>query len=268
MSASAVVPTRDRPLELRRCLASLSEQSPELELIVVDDASVAAETVEGIVAEFGAKLVRLDGRGPAAARNAGVAVASGEYILLLDDDCVALPGWSEALVSAAAATERSVVAGTVTVPPGSGAWLRASECLAEHAESAAGFFRSLNLCSARELLLELRFDERFRAAAGEDRDWCFRAARAGATFDRVPQARVEHRADLGPRTFVAQQVRYGRAIRVLRTKDTHERMPVAAVWRGLLAGFAEEPAVGLAMLAAHVAASIGYLAEWIAPSTR
>ena len=141
-----------------------------------------------IAADFGATLVRLDGGGPAAARNAGIAVASGDYVLLLDDDCIALHGWAEALVAAAASGELHVAAGTVSVPPGSGAWLRASELLAAQAEFAVGFLRTINLCARRGLLLELPFDARFRAAAGEDRDWCVRASRVGVTFDRVATA--------------------------------------------------------------------------------
>src|SRR5207247_1813494 len=40
-SISVVIPTRDRPMSLRRCLGALAEQLPleDLEVIVVDDGS-------------------------------------------------------------------------------------------------------------------------------------------------------------------------------------------------------------------------------------
>lgn len=268
MSTSAVVPTRNRPAALRRCLTSLRDQGLELDVIVVDDGSVAAATVEDVVGELGARLVRTAGRGPAAARNAGIAVARGDHVLLIDDDCVALPGWAETLVAAVGGSDRLVVAGTVSVIPAASTWTRASELLAADAEHAIGFFRTNNLCARRELLLEIPFDERFRAAAGEDRDWCARAARAGVSFERVAISGVEHRVELGPRTFLAQQARYGRAVRVLRTSGTHVPMSARAQWRGLSSGFADDPAVGLVMLVAHAAATVGYLAEWMTRRAR
>ena len=103
MNATVVVPTRDRPAALRRCLAALAAQrNVTLDVVIVDDGSVAEAAVAAIAEGFGARLVRLEGVGPAAARNAGVAAASADRILLLDDDCVPQPGWAKTLVAAAA----------------------------------------------------------------------------------------------------------------------------------------------------------------------
>ena len=66
---SVVVPTRDRPDRLAICLAALERQTvPELEIVVVDDASRDAAAVAAVVAAAPrARLVRGTGRGPAAA---------------------------------------------------------------------------------------------------------------------------------------------------------------------------------------------------------
>jgi len=262
-TVSVVVPTRDRPEALARCVGALSAQTvgTGFGIVVVDDGSVARGTVAAVADEFGARLVRLEGVGPAAARNAGVAAAGGERILLLDDDCVPQAGWAQSLVTAAAGGPRLVVAGTVVPPPAATPWLRASERIAIEAEAASGFFRTLNLACDRELLMEIPFDSTFPEAAGEDRDWCVRVARAGATFVREPAAIVEHRADPGARAFFRQQMRYGRAVHILRRRGTHIPVSAGGHLRALTAGFREGTPVGLAMMAAQAATTAGFVIE-------
>src|SRR6187549_4184151 len=97
MNVSVVIPTKDRPEELGRCLASLRGQGAEL--VVIDDGSRDAELVAEIARDAGAEVVRLEGWGPAAARNAGVAVAGGEVVCFVDDDCRSSEGWVEQLVA-------------------------------------------------------------------------------------------------------------------------------------------------------------------------
>jgi GT2 family glycosyltransferase len=70
----------------------------DFEAIVVDDGSAGADLslVEACtLGDAGAaiRLVRLDRVGPAAARNAAAATARGEWLLFLDDDVVAPPGF-------------------------------------------------------------------------------------------------------------------------------------------------------------------------------
>ncbi len=264
-----MIPTRDRPLALRRCLASVRQQRDvELEVLVVDDGSLDGEHVAATARAYDARLVRLEGVGPAAARNAGVVEASAEVVLLLDDDCRARPGWAQALVAAARSRQLVVAAGQVFSPSGACVWLRASERIALDAEVASRFLRTINLGCRREILLELPFDETFRTAAGEDRDWCVRAGRAGASFLRVPGVGVDHEAELNARAFLEQQARYGRAVHVLRRHGTHAPMPSRAVRRALAAGFGESATVGFAMVAAQAATAVGYGLEWAFPSHR
>ena len=97
---SVVVPTRDRPESLRRCLGALRAQDlAELEVIVVDDGSRDRGAVEAALAGAapGVRLLRTPGRGPAAARNRGVRAATGEVVCFTDDDCEPEPGWARLL---------------------------------------------------------------------------------------------------------------------------------------------------------------------------
>jgi len=90
---SVVVPTRDRPDYLRQALASIrSLEAPDLTFeILVGDNGADPRTREA-AAEFGAIHIPVATPGAGAARNAGLRVASGDYIAFLDDDDVWMDG--------------------------------------------------------------------------------------------------------------------------------------------------------------------------------
>lgn len=267
MSVSLVVPTKDRPEKLRRCLAALDGQA---EVVVVDDRSRQRGLVARIAAENGAQIVRLQGRGPAAARNAGVAAASGEVVCFTDDDCEPQQGWVEALMAPLLDGRARCSAGRTVVADGASAADRAWQAIANELQRAAeepgspspGFAPTCNLACSRSLLEELPFDESFPAAAGEDRDWAARAAALGAAPVFVPDALVVHRPDLDARGFLRQQYRYGRGATRYRAVDSERRLGNPSFYAGLLrAGFAAGPAAGALVLAAQFATATGVLSE-------
>ena len=91
-SISVIIPTHSRPHLLPRAVESAYAAGSNVEVIVVDDASTD-ETAEVCRSLKNVRYVRLEhNQGVAGARNAGMSVASGEYIALLDDDDVRLPG--------------------------------------------------------------------------------------------------------------------------------------------------------------------------------
>jgi glycosyltransferase involved in cell wall biosynthesis len=89
---SVVVPTSNRPVPLRRALASIrAVEGPDLAIeIIVGDNGQSAET-HAIAQDFGAVYVAVEPRGASAARNAALAAVSGDYIAFLDDDDAWLP---------------------------------------------------------------------------------------------------------------------------------------------------------------------------------
>jgi glycosyltransferase involved in cell wall biosynthesis len=95
---SVVIPTFNRRDLVPRAIESvLSQTSDDFEIIVVDDGSTddTGDVVRGI-ADPRIRLVSLTrNQGPAAARNAGIAVARGELISLLDSDDEYLPTFLE-----------------------------------------------------------------------------------------------------------------------------------------------------------------------------
>lgn len=86
---SVVLPTHNRPALLMQAAGSaLAQQGVEIEVIVVDDAS-SDETpavLSGIDDDRLTVLRHEVPKGPAAARNAGIDRAGGEWIAFLDDD--------------------------------------------------------------------------------------------------------------------------------------------------------------------------------------
>jgi glycosyltransferase involved in cell wall biosynthesis len=176
---SVIVPTRDRPAALERCLRALSRQTLEhaLEIIVVDDGSRPG-AVAAVTSNFPwVHVIRTDRRNPAAARNAGARAAVGEVICLTDDDCEPAPDWAERL-AAAVRHGADASAGLTTVAAGSSSPSVASQLIAdfliERTRGQAGrvsFAPTNNLACRASLLAELPFDESYPLAAAEDCDW-------------------------------------------------------------------------------------------------
>jgi glycosyltransferase involved in cell wall biosynthesis len=113
---TVVIPTRDRPDAVRRCLDALALQSLEpgtFEVIVVDDGSEPPLTLDPAEwsRSFPLLIVRQANTGPAGARNHAVQKASGQIIAFTDDDCLPTPGWLQALVSGLRETPGSLVGG-------------------------------------------------------------------------------------------------------------------------------------------------------------
>ncbi|WP_436697612.1 mycofactocin biosynthesis glycosyltransferase MftF [Nocardioides sp. BYT-33-1] len=80
---TVVVPVRDRAAQLDRCLAALVP----LPVVVVDDASHDPASVARVARRRGARLVALSrNRGPAGARNAGLAEVRTPLVALVDSD--------------------------------------------------------------------------------------------------------------------------------------------------------------------------------------
>ncbi|HEU4674893.1 MAG TPA: glycosyltransferase, partial [Motilibacteraceae bacterium] len=94
---TVVVPAHDRVPLLERCLAALSRCG--VPVLVVDDASVDVDAVAAVAARHGARLLRQAvNRGPAAARNRGLAESSTPFVAFVDSDVEVPPDWLAALL--------------------------------------------------------------------------------------------------------------------------------------------------------------------------
>jgi GT2 family glycosyltransferase len=118
---SVVIPTYGRPQGLTRLLDSLAPQvagRPDREAIVVNDGS-GDPGYAGVVArhrDWLRYIAAAENRGPGTARNRGVLEASGDYLVFIDDDCLAPPDWLDRLARIVAADPALDAVGGMTRP--------------------------------------------------------------------------------------------------------------------------------------------------------
>ncbi|MEA2570723.1 MAG: hypothetical protein QOI24_2724 [Acidobacteriota bacterium] len=211
---SMIVPTfNTAAMTLATCRAALDAAPPNTELIVVDDAS-SDNTRELLAAELpNVRVVRLnENRRFAAAANAGVAVAHGAIILLLNSDAVVERDSLRALVAAFDAEPSLGVAGARLLnedgtPQWSGgpvptlAWLTVLAggfaSLLPRRRRAFGGAQPAWVSGAAMAFRRSVFDvagplrEHYRFYA-QDLDFCLRARAAGWNVRVVEEARVVH----------------------------------------------------------------------------
>jgi cellulose synthase/poly-beta-1,6-N-acetylglucosamine synthase-like glycosyltransferase len=152
----------------------------------------------------------------AVARNVGARVASGDYLLFLDSDCIAAPDFLERLHRCLQRGHR-VVGGAVSLEADT-YWLRCDNFLSFApflATAPAGerrYLPSLNLCINREIFITIGgFDESFPGAAGEDLDLSVRLRASGEKLWFTPQAIIVHRPNRSSASHVWQHLRaFGR----------------------------------------------------------
>jgi GT2 family glycosyltransferase len=220
--ASVVVCTYNGAATIDACMQALRALDyPDAELIVVDDGST--DGAGELAAEHGVRVIRTENQGLSAARNTGVAAASGEIVAFCDDDCMPDPQWLRYLVASLLDGDDagvggpnvpppdSVVADSVGHAPGGPMHVLVSESIAEHIPGC-------NMAFRRTALEQVGgFDPRFRVA-GDDVDLCWRLQEAGGTLGFSPAALVWHRARGSARAYLRQQAGYGRAEALLERK--------------------------------------------------
>lgn len=97
-TVSVVIPTWNRRRELAAAIESVLAQTlPVDEMIIVDDGSTddtwdSLKAMPQRIGRIGVRVVRQQNAGVSAARNAGIRLASGEFLAFLDDDDVWRPG--------------------------------------------------------------------------------------------------------------------------------------------------------------------------------
>jgi mycofactocin system glycosyltransferase len=261
---AVVVPVQDRPRQLDRLLGSLGD----LSCIVVDDASTDAAAVKDTAERHGAQFVALGSNvGPAAARNAGLAVAQTSLVAFVDSDCAARPGWLEPLLGHFNDPLVAVVAPRI-VPavPAAPGWVSQYESVRSSLDRGrtAGLVRPLGpIPYVPSAALVVRravadgahlFDPDLRG--GEDVDLVWRLAAAGWDVRYEPAAVVEHDGPTTAEAFVSKRYFYGTTAAPLSRRHPDAMAPLhasawsLAVW---LSALARRPFAALAALVTPVA---------------
>jgi glycosyltransferase involved in cell wall biosynthesis len=283
-ACTVIVPTLDRPRPLATCLQALARLDyPEdrLQVVVVDDGS-ATPLEASVLGDHGPRdltVLRQERAGPAAARNAGAAHATGALLAFVDDDCVPRSDWLRRIAQRwVAGPEEGVGGRTVNALPHNLCSAAAQLVIDvgyrqnndDHGDASRRWFTTNNLAVAAAGFREVGgFDPSYRTA--EDRDFCSRWAESGRRLAHEPAAVVEHAKPLDVSGFARLHFAYGRgAYRYHRGRRQRGR-PVAiesSYYAKLVrAPFQREGpgrAVSLAglLLLWHVASTAGFLFEW------
>jgi len=217
-----VVPTYDRPRQLRDCLAALAGLDyprERFEVVVADDGSPEPprEVVEALRNSLDVRLLAAPHRGPATARNLGAGAARGELLAFTDDDCRPAPGWLRALAARLYAEPRAAVGGRVRNGLVGNRFSAGSQLLIDFLyqrwnETPDGpvLLTSNNLALRTDLFREVGgFDASFPLAAAEDREFCDRWRARGRVLCFAPEAVVDHYHELDAQRFWRQHFGYG-----------------------------------------------------------
>jgi glycosyltransferase involved in cell wall biosynthesis len=220
LTFSVVIPTFNRPTQLRACLEALANieySNDAWEVIVVDDGG--SQPLDAVVRDFTARLpvclLRQENAGPAAARNRGAQEARGRFLAFTDDDCAPDKLWLRHLEEALQRHPQALVGGHTLNALRDNAYAGASQLLIDYLYEqwnmgAAQFFASNNMAVSRKPFLEMGgFDTTFTRAASEDREWCERWIASGRELFYAPKATIRHAHNLSLRTLWRQHFAYG-----------------------------------------------------------
>lgn len=214
-AVSVVIPLYNRPHNIATVVETLRGQTlTDWEAIFVDDGSAAdpSPMMAAYADDARIRLIRLpENRGPSAARNAGVAAATGRYVAFLDSDDDWRP---EKLARQVAALEaqpdRQAFCVTLTTVVMPGGWERvrpnfnpgAGQTFAEYLYCDGGFAQASSLMAPRESAAKVQFRESLRQY--EDHLYFIELAAAGLRYVVVDEALSRWNNDHRPDRLSAQ----------------------------------------------------------------
>lgn len=295
---SVVIPTYNRPSQLAQCLDSLSRLTfprSHFEVIVVDDGSPVDLT--SVSAQFRAPLnltlLRQPQGGPGAARNAGAAVARGDILAFLDDDCRPAKDWLLRLTACFSLdVERPpqplpprLIGGPILNALPHNPFSTASQLLIDYFYARfsrtenSSFLSSSSFALPRESFLAVGGFHPQLSRASEDRDFCDRWLKHGYRISYIPDLVVSHAHRLGPLSFLRQHFNYGRGAYQYRRLQARQaqttlRLERLSFYGDLLAyPFRRERLSNALLLCclliqAEVATGAGFVWQWLTDSDK
>jgi GT2 family glycosyltransferase len=208
---TVVVPVRNAWVHVATCLASLeSTIRQDDRLVIVDDGS-GPEVARSLRQLPGVEVIRHEAAlGPAAAYNAGAAVATTDAIVFLHSDTIVTPGWLDRLVPPLFSEGVVATGPRSNRAPGHQLIMRPEEynpTSVDDVWALAETWRVLHLAQQRvprfldSFCLAVRrdafeavggFDEGYELNAGEDTDLTLRLHNAGGLLLTIDDAFVHH----------------------------------------------------------------------------
>lgn len=241
---SVVIPTYNRLGRLRHVITALEQQtypSDAYEVIVISDGSTDGTDayLEALSCKMRLRWFPQANRGPAAARNAGIGKADGEFIVFIDDDVVPEAQLlAEHARSHREASQDVVVLGPLLTPEGfeMAPWVRWEQEMlmkgyrallrGDWPASARQFYTGNASLRRTHIVAAGGFDEGFRRA--EDVELAYRLANKGLDFVFNIQAAGMHFAERSFRAWLDAAHTYGRND-VIFARDRNQKWLLSAV---------------------------------------
>jgi GT2 family glycosyltransferase len=211
MKASVIVLTWNGASYLTPCLEAVFGQDyPEFEVLVVDNGSTDGSAQLVTTCFPAARLIRHDqNMGFAAGMNAGLRAATGDPLVILNQDTVVGCSWLRRLALALGHDAKAGIAGGKAHYPdgriqhaggvmdrrGQGSHLghRLPDTGQYDVAREVDFVTGAALAITRDCLQRVgELDQGFMLGYFEDVDWCYRARRFGASVIYVPSAEYVH----------------------------------------------------------------------------
>jgi mycofactocin system glycosyltransferase len=238
-----VIPVRDNPDGLRRLVGALRG----LRVVIVDDGSLTPvdhAQLDGAACDI--EIVRHDhSRGPAAARNTGLARCRTDYVAFLDADVLPRRGWLEALLghfcdpTVAVAAPRIVALKDGGSPVARYEAVRSALDLGEweapvRPYGPVPYVPSAAIVCRRSAVLAVGgFDGSLYS--GEDVDLCWRLVESGQRLRYEPVAQVAHDHRTQMRRWLSRRAFYGGSAAPLALRHPDKIAPLVIPLFSLLA---------------------------------
>ncbi|AKN18158.1 mycofactocin biosynthesis glycosyltransferase MftF [Mycobacterium haemophilum] len=259
---TVVIPVRDNAAGVRRLVSSLRG----LRVVVVDDGSLCPLKPEDFVgAHCDVEVLRNPrSKGPAAARNIGLAACATDFVAFMDSDVSPRRGWLEALLGHFCDPTVALVAPRIIgLSQGVNAVARyeavhSSLDLGQREapvlpHSTVSYVPSAAIICRRSAICEVGgFDETLQS--GEDVDLCWRLIEAGARLRYEPIALVahDHRTEL--RDWIVRKAFYGGSAAPLSVRHPDKTAPLVISGWALMAWILMAVGTSITQLASLVIA--------------
>jgi mycofactocin system glycosyltransferase len=259
---TVVIPVRNNASGLRRLVTSLRG----LRVIVVDDGSLCPVELEDFTgAHCDIEVLHHPrSKGPAAARNTGLAACTTDFVAFLDSDVAPRRGWLEALLGHFCDPTVALVAPRIVGLAQSENLVARYEAVRSSLDlgqreapvlphSTVSYVPSAAIVCRSSAIREVGgFDETLHS--GEDVDLCWRLIEAGARLRYEPIALVahDHRTEL--RDWIARKAFYGGSAAPLSVRHPDKTAPLVISGWALMAWILMSLGTGIGQLASLVIA--------------
>lgn len=234
MKISIIIPVYNRPQELQELLQSIANQQGDIifEVIVVEDGSInlSDKIVEKFIEKFDIHYFFKENSGPGESRNLGMQKATGDYLIIVDSDCVLPPKYLSEVLTTLQTNYTDAYGGADTAHPSFSKKQKAISYSMTSFFTTGGIrgsekgrnkfqLRSFNMGLSREAFLKTKgFSKQH---FGEDIDLTFKLWNHGFKTQFIPQAFVYHKRRATWRQFLKQTFNFGSARPILTEMQPH-----------------------------------------------